>query len=111
MLSVDSSYNISLTRGDTGIFILSLVDEEGAAFTPTEGDKVRFAMAKKYGSTREETLIYKDIPLDTLQIKIEPEDTKSLEFGGYKYDIEYTDVLGNVSTILLANFTITKEVY
>lgn len=111
MLSIDSSYNISLTRGDTGLFTLDLTDEDGKPFVPSEGDKVRFAMSKKFGSTRDETVILKDIPIDTLTIQIDPEDTKSLDFGSYNYDIEYTDAQGRVSTVIMAKFNITKEVY
>ena len=112
MLSVDANYNIYLTRGDTGIFTLDLVDDETKEpFTPGSGDKIRFAMSKKYGSTREETLILKDISINDLLIKIDPEDTKNLDFGKYKYDVEYTDASGHVSTVLLADFNVTKEVY
>ena len=111
MLIVDNNYNISLTRGDTGIFKLDLVDEEGLPFTPSSLDSLRFAMSKKYGSNREEVLILKDIPFDTLLIQIDPEDTKSLDFSKYKYDIEYTDAAGHVTTVLMAEFNVTKEVY
>ena len=114
-LTVDSDYNISLVRGDTAYFDVPLmeIDDEGheTPYTPQEGEVLRFAMSKKYGSTREEVLILKDIPVDTLVLKLEPEDTKSLAFGTYKYDIEFTDLFGNVTTVLEANFTVAKEVY
>jgi len=114
-LTVDSDYNISLVRGDTAIFDIPLVnvDDEGqeTPYTPQEGEKLRFAMSTKFGSKREEVLILKDIPLDTMVLKIEPEDTKPLPFGKYKYDIEFTDIAGNVTTVLEATFNITKEVY
>lgn len=109
MLKVDSGYNISLTRGDTGVFTIELVDDEGEPYTPKSGDTLRFAMAKKYGV--DDPLIRKDIPTDTLILQIDPEDTKDLEFDTYYYDLELTDGFGHVSTILIAKFKVTKEVY
>lgn len=114
-LTVDSNYNISLVRGDTAYFDVPLVqvddEDEETPYTPQEGEVLRFALSTKYGSTRDEVLIYKDIPIDTLVLKIEPEDTKPLAFGKYKYDIEFTDLAGNVTTVLEATFTVAKEVY
>lgn len=111
MLHIDSSYNISLTRGDTGIFHISLVDKFGEAYTPEEGSTLRFAMSTKYYSQRSEVLILKDIPIDTMELEIEPGDTKNLKAGTYKYDIELTDEVGHVSTVVMAKFSITEEVY
>ena len=114
-LTVDSDYNISLVRGDTAIFDVPLlsVDEKGeeTPYTPQEGDKLRFALSTKYGANRDEVLILKDIPIETLVLKLNPEDTKSLPFGRYKYDIEFTDALGAVTTVLEALFEVAKEVY
>ena len=109
MLIIDSSYNISLTRGDTGIFTIELVDETGEPYTPGPGDSLRFAMDKKYGVS--DPIIEKNIPIDTLTLQIDPEDTKDLDFGTYVYDLELTDSLARVSTILLAKFMVTQEVY
>lgn len=114
-LIVDSDYNISLVRGDTAYFDVPLVevDDEGqeTPYTPREGEILRFALSTKFGAKREEVLILKDIPINTMVLKIEPEDTKPLPFGKYKYDIEFTDIAGNVTTVLEAAFTVAKEVY
>lgn len=110
-----TTYDITLTRGDTAIISVPLVnvDETGqeSEYTPHTGEKLRFAMSDKYGANRDEVLIYKDIPIDTLILQIDPEDTKSLKFGKYKYDIEFTDAQGHVSTGLSAIFEVAKEVY
>ena len=79
--------------------------------TPQEGETLRFALSNKYGASRDEVLILKDIPISTMELKLEPADTKSLPFGKYKYDIEFTDVLGAVTTVLEAIFEVAKEVY
>ena len=114
-LIVDSDFNIKLVRGDSAEFDVPLVsvDDEGheTPYTPQEGEKLRFAMSTKYGATRDEVLILKDIPISTLVLKLEPADTKSLPFGKYKYDIEFTDALGAVTTVLEAIFEVAKEVY
>jgi hypothetical protein len=108
MLYIDEDQNITLTRGDTGIFTVSLKNKNGKAYTPQEGDSLRFALGKSWGK---DTILIKQIPLDTCILELEPQDTKNLEFKKYKYDIEFTDSYGHVSTILLGEFIVDKEVY
>lgn len=101
--------NITLTRGDT-LYLTVLMTKNGDNYTPVEGEVVRFAMKKKIDDA--EPLILKDIPIDSMTLKLEPRDTKSLNYGSYKYDIEYTSVDGDVDTFIgPANFIITEEVY
>jgi len=108
MLYIDEDQNIELTRGDTGFFTIALKDNQGADYTPQQGDILRFAMSKNYGG---ETLILKSIPINTCILEIQPQDTANLSFGKYVYDIEFSNAAGHVSTIILGNFTITKEVH
>lgn len=114
-LTVDDNFNIKLVRGDTAVFDVPLVsvDDEGheTPYTPQEGEKLRFALSKKEGATREEVLILKEIPISTLVLRLDPEDTKPIAFGKYKYDIEFTDIMGAVTTVLKAEFEVAKEVY
>ena len=101
--------NITLTRGDT-LYLTVLMTKNGDSYIPVEGEVVRFAMKKKIDDA--EPLILKDIPIDSMTLKLEPRDTKSLAYGSYKYDIEYTSVDGDVDTFIgPANFIITEEVY
>lgn len=108
MLYIDEDQNISLTRGDTGIFHIILQNKDGEAYTPQEGDSLRFALGKSWGK---DTILTKQIPLDSCVLELLPEDTKSLDFKKYKYDIEFTNAAGQVSTILLGEFIVDKEVY
>lgn len=108
MLNIDKEQNIELTRGDTGLFTISLVDQAGNDYIPQTGDSMRFAMSKNYGK---EVIINKPIPMDTLTLELEPADTKELAFGKYVYDVEFTDANGRVSTIIMGDFTVTKEVH
>lgn len=110
MFEVDSNNNIYLTRGDTGIFTVNLFDCDGNPYTPEPGDTIRFAMAKKFGASSD-VLVNKEFPADTLTLEIQPQDTKSLAFGDYVYDIELTDTSGHVSTVIIAKIQLTKEVY
>ena len=109
MFSIDGS-DISLTRGDTLILQIAM-KRDGEPIMPQEGERVRFAMKNRYTDPDDEVLILKEIPLDTLILEIEPEDTKSLKFNKtYVYDIEYTDIFGHVDTFIEGSFTIAKEV-
>ena len=97
MLYIDEDQNITLTRGDTGFFNISLLKNNGEAYVPQAGDSLRFALGKSWGK---DTIFTKNIPLDTCVLEIEPEDTKNLDFKKYKYDVEFTDAQGHVSTII-----------
>ena len=100
---------ITLTRGDTLKAQISITDKEGNPYEPKEGDTVRFAMKKEYSD--EDVLIFKEIPMDTLILTLEPEDTKELDFGTYVYDIQLTTAAGEVDTFITkASLTLTEEV-
>lgn len=94
-----SGTTITLTRGDTFMAQISIVDKDGNTYVPVEGDTVRFAMKQKYTDLK--PLLVKDIPTDT----------KSLAFGNYVYDIQLTKASGEVDTfITTSKIKITEEV-
>jgi len=98
-----------MTRGDTLKVNLTLQHKNGEPYTPTNGDKIRFAAKKNYSDT--DVLILKDIPTDTLLLKLDPDDTKSLKFRDYVYDIQITYANGDVDTFIAeATLTIASEV-
>lgn len=102
--------NILLTRGDTLMLQLSLT-KNGEPYIPQEGDRIRFALKQKYTDPDEEVKVVRSIPIDTLILKIEPEDTKNLVMGKtYVYDIEMTDSNGVVDTFITGKFGIDSEV-
>jgi len=108
------SYNVSgttitLTRGDTFMAQVSITDADGNAYNPVEGDAIRFAMKKQY--TDPEPLLIKQIPIDTMKLIIDPDDTKKLAFDTYKYDIELTKASGDVDTFINGRLKLTEEVY
>ena len=106
-----SGTTITMTRGDTLRVTLELKDKDtGDAYVPQEGDQIRFAMKKTYDDP--EPLIYKDIPIDSLELVLNPEDTKSLpQPSSYKYDIQITYANGDVDTFITkADLKLTEEV-
>ena len=105
-----SGKTITLTRGDTFKATVDIFNPDGTAYEPVEGDSVRFAMKQNYNSN--EIKIQKDIPLDTMLLEINPEDTKNLKQPGeYVYDIQLTHINGDIDTFIAnGTFKITEEV-
>lgn len=100
---------INMTRGDTLRVTISMEDEQGQEYTPVEGDVIRFAMKNNYMAT--DVLIEKEIPHDTMQLELQPSDTKNLAFGSYVYDIEITFADGVVDTFIpSARLVLSEEV-
>lgn len=105
-----SGTSISLTRGDTLIADISILKADKTPYTPIVGDKVRFAMKSKYADLV--PLLVIDIPIDTMQLVINAEDTKNFAFGRYIYDIQLTKSTGEVDTFITkASLELTEEVY
>lgn len=103
----DKTKTISLVRGDT-LRVQIGIDVDGQAYTPTNGDTIRFAMKSSYGSNR--VLIHKEIPKDTMVLTLLPNDTKRLAFGNYVYDIEITFENGDVDTFISGYLKLLPEV-
>lgn len=107
---------ITLTRGDS-LFLAVGITRNGEAYTPQEGDVVRFYLKHdkmKWDNTDfqdEEPVVTKTIPNDTMVLHLLPSDTNELEFGVYKYDIEITFADGEVSTFINdESFRLAREV-
>lgn len=84
-----SGNTIVMTRSDTAEIVISIVDENEEEYIPQETDVIRFAVKKNYSDDDQEVLIYKEIPHDTMLLRIDSSDTKFLEMPGtYRFDIE-----------------------
>ena len=105
-----SGTTITLTRGDTLRIKVDITEKDGSTpYVPSSGDKIRFAMKSKYSD--QVPLLIKDIPIDTMELVLDPEDTKKLEFGKYVYDIQLTKEDGQVDTFITKSIIkITEEV-
>lgn len=98
---------IIMTRGDTLNVKLSLCDTNGEPYIPGPYDQIRFALKKYYDE--HSPLITKDIPVDTMVLRLESEDTKFLrQPGEYVYDIQLTMLDGTVDTVI-SNGTLVLE--
>lgn len=118
---------ITHTRGDTLLVPIEITQKIGegpdgepiwAPYIPQTGESIRFALksSKMASGGKEfadkEPLISKAVPIDTLILRLDPEDTKNLPFGSYKYDLEITQIGGIVTTFVeLADFELTPEVH
>lgn len=100
---------IIMTRGDTLQANIIITDDEGTEYVPTEGDQIRFAVKKNYND--ELPLIIKEIPYDTLLLRVESSETKTLEQpGDYVYDIQITLTDGTVNTFISGKLKLIEEV-
>ena len=100
---------ISLTRGDTLKILIDISNPDGTAYVPIQGDSIRFAMKKDY--KKEELILEKTIPTDTLLLQLDPGDTKNLpQPSEYVYDIQLTHANFDVDTFISGKFKLTEEV-
>lgn len=105
-----SGTTITLTRGDTFTATISITDSDGNPYAPIAGDSVRFAMKSKLEDTS--PLLMVEVPIDTMTLIINPEDTKNLPFGKYIYDLQLTKSNGDVDTfITVSTLKLTEEVH
>lgn len=105
-VKINADNSIKLTRGDTLTATITIKDSTGAAYVPAVGDVIRFAMkhAEMTLGKKEfkdaEPVVTKTIPNDSLVLQLSPNDTKSLDFGNYVYDIQLTHENGAVDTFI-----------
>ncbi len=108
MFSV-SNNNISLIRGDSGVFELALQDVDGNAAELAAGDVLTFTVRRVAASPI--VVIQKQIDSADMQIKLEPADTEGLRFGAYVYDVELRRSDGFVDTVIAPHeFLLLEEV-
>lgn len=106
-----SGTTITITHGDTLDALVELFLPDGSPYPVQAGDAIRFALKQRYSDR--EPLLRKEIPHDTMSLRLESEETKLLKAGGapYVYDIEITMEDGTVDTFIdRAKFIVTEEV-
>lgn len=107
---------ITMTRGDT-LRVQVSIERDDEPYVPESGDAVAFYLkhnsmdSKKTAYTDPEPLITKPVPIQTMVLTLDPEDTKELAFGKYVYDLQITFANGTVDTFINnAPFIIVPEV-
>ena len=100
---------ISVVQGDSLWTKLDLTDSDNNPYVPDPNDKIRFAL-KRSTDPDEEPLVTKEIPYDTLELRLDPQDT-TFPVGEYIYDIEIELTNGFVDTVVgPCRFKITDQV-
>lgn len=108
MFAILKNGDIQLTRGDTARFTVSITNDEKQPYTIQEDDVMTFAVKSEYTDTT--PAIQKKVTGGNL-FHIEPNDTKGLDFGKYKYDVQLTTADGDNYTVVADKiFTIMNEV-
>ena len=106
MFKIKNDKTIMLTRGDTAIINMSLT-MNGSPYTLQEGDECVLTIKKSVEDA--ESLVKSQ--LVNGQFVIAHEDTMNLEYGTYKYDIQFTSADGFVNTIVTPkDFVLDTEV-
>lgn len=106
---------ISLIRGDTLILEVE-IELNGEPYEVQQGDVIRFALKNsemkkdKTEYINKKPLVVKEIPNDTLILRLESEDTAELPFGRYNYDIQLTMEDGTVDTFISDILDLLPEV-
>lgn len=99
--------NISMIRGDSGVFTITITDTNGSPVELTEGDVLTFTLRR---ATRNPTIILQKIIVGG-ELNIKPSDTKGLTFGSYVYDVELKRADGYVDTVIPPHeFLLLEEV-
>lgn len=106
--SIDDNKNITLTRGDSALFSVTL-KMDGELYEMQEGDRIDFGVKSDYEDT--ECVVYKTSAENPATFQIDPDDTSDLEFGNYKYDVQFVASNGFTNTFIVKRrFKLDKEV-
>lgn len=97
--------NIYITRGDSGIFPLTLKDKDGNTYTPAADDMITFTV--KSSTDVSAHLVQKQITDGVLYIN--PVDTESLDYGNYTYDVQIQMANGYTDTVIGPKLFIVRE--
>lgn len=99
--------DISMIRGDSGVFTITITDTNGSPVELTESDVLTFTLRR---AARNPAIVLQKIIADG-ELDIKPADTEGLTFGAYVYDIELKRADGYVDTVIPPHeFLLMEEV-
>lgn len=105
---------ISIIRGTTNEFSLSIKDESGEQYTIESSEKIIFGVkenAENSDYNIVKVLTSTDVVDDTYTIKLTPEDTAELPFGRYYFDVGLQTADGDYYMIIPCDeFCICKAI-
>ena len=100
--------DITLTRGDTAILDVVILDDFGEEYQLKSTDNLVLTVKEDVYSDK--IILQKKADLKGM-IEISHEDTRLLSFQAYVYDVQLTQQSGDVSTIITPHkFVIATEV-
>ena len=102
--------SISITRGDTPSFTVSVADAAGAPYELKDGDRLTFTV-KRSTKPADPVIVQRVMDSHTgPSFQLTAEET-SLEYGTYRYDVELQTAGGGTYTVVKPDkLTITEEV-
>ena len=107
MFKINDKGEISITRGDTGIFTLDISTSDGSSYDYSN-DEVLFTVKRTVYDA--EHVIQKRITYGE-NVTILPSDTSSLSYADYVFDVQVTTAGGIVDTVIPpSKFTVRSEV-
>ena len=115
VITDDKRINLSMVRGDTeeiSLSIVVIVDGVPEEKALEDGDTLFFTVKKH---ANEESFLLQKVVTEfhdgKAQVTLEPEDTNSLSFGTYVYDVQVTFSTGVVKTVIKeSKFVLETEV-
>ena len=108
MLYIDDK-NIKLTRGDTARLTVPIINlANNGEYTMESGDILYFTVKK---TAKDSDFLFQKSVTGSNSIHIRPEDTATLSFGKYKYDVQLTTATGDVYTVIEpSTFEVMEEI-
>lgn len=109
MLYIESNNVIRLTRGDTAKLTVPIENDlDNSSYVMDEQDTLTFTIKK---SVKDNDNLVQKVVTGSNNFHIKPEDTNSLPFGKYVYDVQLTTAGGDVYTVIEpTSFEILSEV-
>ena len=99
---------ITLTRGDSFRSLCTL-RMDGEVYEMEEGDKIQFGIKADYDD--KVCLVTKTYTENPFILRIDPDDTKRLDFGTYYYDMQFVSKDGFTHTFYeKKKFKLSEEV-
>lgn len=110
MFKVSQSGAIQITRGDSAGLDLVITDSKtGLIYEIKEDDEITMTVRER--PCRSDPVLFQKRVTGTNKIYIKPEDTSSLCYGAYVYDVQLTNVDKDVYTVVVPSpFRILPEV-
>ena len=109
MLYIESNNVIKLTRGDTAKLTVPIENDlDNTSYVMDEQDVLTFTIKK---SVKDNDNLVQKVVTGSNNFHIKPEDTDSLPFGKYVYDVQLTTAGGDIYTVIEpTSFEILSEV-